>query len=626
MKSIYTFFFILLFSSSISAQINRDSLLEIWANTSLADTTRLKSIQKLAVFFINSHPDSSLFFANLELKYSVKVNNKKWQSKALNVIGNVFIMKSEYKKAFDYFQKCLVLAIELNDKKGIAAVYNNMGLINGNLGNYIAAIKYYQMTLSIDEELKEEKNIAGSYLNIGTVYSSLENFDKAIDYFNKSLKINERLDNKPSIALAYSNIGSALSNQNKIQQAIEYLQKSIFIRERLNDKQGLATSFNTMGHICMKEAKYKEALTYYNKSIQLQQELGDKQGISFTSIQIGELFNQQKKALKAIPWCSKGLKESKLVGSISTQRNSCDCLYKSYKQLGNTKEALNFHEQFLSLTDSLRREESNKKLEQFEFSKWMTSDSLAKKEEIHKLELAHEKELSKKNATRDILLLIGLIILILSIGLWSRLIYFRKQSQLLEDKTESLEKQQLLNEVALLKTQVNPHFLFNSLSILSSLVGLDPDLSEKFIDQLSRSYRYILEHQDHSLVKLKTELEFINSYSFLLKIRFENKFDIQFDLTEDDLENFKIAPLTLQLLIENAVKHNRMSIKEPLIIEVQVEKNMLIVKNRLQKRSSESYSSGMGLQNIKNRYALLTSKPVWAGEHDGTFMVKVPLL
>lgn len=626
MKWKFTIFSILLFCSSISAQINKDSLLKIWTNTRLDDTTRLKSIQKLAVYFINNHPDSTLYFANQELKFALKINNKKWQSKALNVLGNVFIMKSEYKKAFDYFQKCLVLAKELKDKKGIAAVYNNMGLINGNLGNYLTAIKYYQMTLSIDEELREQKNIAGSYLNIGTIYSSLENFEKAIEYFNKSLKINEKLDNKPTMALAYSNIGSALSNQNKIQQAIEYLKKSISIREILNDKQGLATSYNTMGHICMKEAKYKEALAYYNKSIQLQQELGDKQGICYTSIQIGELFNKQKQTLKAIQWCSKGFNESKLVGSNSTLRTSCDCLYKSYKQLGNTKEALNFHEKFLSLTDSLRREESNKKLEQFEFSKWVTSDSLAKKEEIHKLELAHEKELNKKNATRDILLFIGLIILVLSIGLWSRLIYFRKQSQLLEDKTESLEKQQLLNEVALLKTQVNPHFLFNSLSILSSLVRLDPDLSEKFIDQLSRSYRYILEHQDHTLVKLKTELEFINSYSFLLKIRFENKFDTRFDLTEDDLENYKIAPLTLQLLIENAVKHNRMSLKEPLIIEVQVENNMLIVKNRLQKRSSDSYSSGMGLQNIKNRYALLTSRPVWAGEHDGTFLVKVPLL
>ena len=100
----------------------------------------------------------------------------------------------------------------------------------------------------------------------------------------------------------------------------------------------------------------------------------------------------------------------------------------------------------------------------------------------------------------------------------------------MQARSEALEKQQLLNEIDLLKTQVNPHFLFNSLSILSSLVHVNADLSEQFIEQLARSYRYILEQKDQPLVTLRTELEFIRSYAFLLKIRFENKFDLRVDL------------------------------------------------------------------------------------------------
>ena len=185
----------------------------------------------------------------------------------------------------------------------------------------------------------------------------------------------------------------------------------------------------------------------------------------------------------------------------------------------------------------------------------------------------------------------------------------------------------MVNEISLLKTQVNPHFLFNSLSILSSLVRVDPDLSEQFIEQLSRSYRYILEQKDQSLVTLRTELGFIDSYAFLLKIRFENKFNLVVQLPDDILDRYKIAPLTLQLLVENAVKHNRMSVNEPLIVNITYEDNqMLVVKNRLQPRSTPTISTGMGLQNIINRYALLTDRPVWAGETEDQFVIRIPLL
>jgi LytS/YehU family sensor histidine kinase len=128
-------------------------------------------------------------------------------------------------------------------------------------------------------------------------------------------------------------------------------------------------------------------------------------------------------------------------------------------------------------------------------------------------------------------------------------------------------------------------------------------------------------------VTLRTELEFIQSYSFLLKIRFENKFDLRVNLPEEALDKYKIAPLTLQLLVENAVKHNRMSSKEPLVVEVSLKDNQtLLVKNRLQPRTTPKTSTGIGLQNIINRYGLLTDRSVWAGECEEAFKVKVPLL
>ncbi|MBV6441059.1 MAG: hypothetical protein DYG98_25990 [Haliscomenobacteraceae bacterium CHB4] len=223
------------------------------------------------------------------------------------------------------------------------------------------------------------------------------------------------------------------------------------------------------------------------------------------------------------------------------------------------------------------------------------------------------------------LMVLLLAAIIAGVSLYRRQV--RQRLDAMKARSEELEKQKLLNEIALLKTQVNPHFLFNSLSILSSLVHTNADLSEQFIDQLSRSYRYILEQKDQSLVTLRTELEFIRSYAFLLKIRFENKFDLRIRLDDALLDRYKIAPLTLQLLVENAVKHNRMSAKEPLVVEVLTEDETLVVKNALQLRPTPEASTGTGLKNITSRYALLTGRPVQAGKtDDGYYLVKVPLL
>ena len=201
-----------------------------------------------------------------------------------------------------------------------------------------------------------------------------------------------------------------------------------------------------------------------------------------------------------------------------------------------------------------------------------------------------------------------------------------RQLEVVQVRAERLEKENVQAQFAALKSQVNPHFLFNSLSILSSLVHADAELSEKFIDQLSRAYRYILEQKDNEQVLLKTELEFIQAYRFLLNIRFENKFDVVINVPDADKTRYSIAPLTLQLLVENAVKHNRMSAKEPLKVHIQLEGDCLVVKNNLQPRPQSENSTGVGLQNIITRYALLTSQPVWVGESDGNFVVKIPLL
>ena len=147
-----------------------------------------------------------------------------------------------------------------------------------------------------------------------------------------------------------------------------------------------------------------------------------------------------------------------------------------------------------------------------------------------------------------------------------------------------------------------------------------------YVNRLSKSYRYILDHSDLESVSLKTELSFVETYVFLLKARFEDKLHVHIKIPESTHHKYKVAPLTLQLLIENAVKHNQMSQENPLQITIELCGLYLVVSNPVRKRKTEPQPVEIGLANIVRRYGLLTNEPVLISAEDAVFTVKIPLL
>ena len=199
--------------------------------------------------------------------------------------------------------------------------------------------------------------------------------------------------------------------------------------------------------------------------------------------------------------------------------------------------------------------------------------------------------------------------------------------QMMQEKAaqaERLEKEYAQVRLQALRSQVNPHFLFNSLSVLSSLVHVDAATSEKFIVQLSKAYRYILDQKDAEMVTLKSELDFLGSYFFLLQIRFNNKVLLH-NKVHADKEAYMLPPLTLQLLVENAVKHNKMSASEPLEITIYDNDNRIVVENNVNVRDQHEASTGIGLDNIRKRIAFISKESVIIEQNDLQFKVSVPL-
>ena len=176
-----------------------------------------------------------------------------------------------------------------------------------------------------------------------------------------------------------------------------------------------------------------------------------------------------------------------------------------------------------------------------------------------------------------------------------------------------------------LKSQLDPHFLFNSLNVLTSLIGENPYKAEKFTTQLSKVYRYVLEQRNKDLIPVLEEIKFANTYMELLGMRFEDavKFEIPSSITN---KNLKIVPLSLQLLLENAVKHNVVSSSKPLTIRIYEQDNYLIIENNINPKQAIGQGTKVGLRNIADRYGLITDKNVIIENNNKIFKVSLPLL
>ncbi|WP_035673464.1 histidine kinase [Flavobacterium sp. 83] len=176
-----------------------------------------------------------------------------------------------------------------------------------------------------------------------------------------------------------------------------------------------------------------------------------------------------------------------------------------------------------------------------------------------------------------------------------------------------------------LKNQIDPHFLFNSLNVLSSLIEENPDNAQRFTTSLSKIYRYVLEQKDKELVSVEEELAFAKTYMNLLKMRFENSLFYELPISIINPEA-KVVPLSLQLLLENTVKHNAVSEQKPLHIRITIEGDYLAVQNDFQKKEVLQDRQGVGLQNIINRYGIITNRKVLIEQNEKTFTVKIPIL
>ncbi len=205
-------------------------------------------------------------------------------------------------------------------------------------------------------------------------------------------------------------------------------------------------------------------------------------------------------------------------------------------------------------------------------------------------------------------------------------VHFLRSWRKSELEAEKFQKESIKSQLEALKNHLDPHFLFNNLNILSSLIDKDKDLSQAYLEKFAEIYRVILQSKVTEVIPLSEEMDFINAYIYLIKIRFEENIEISMQLDSESTSKM-LPPLTLQMLVENAIKHNIITESKPLKIEISSNGSQsLIVKNNLNPKPTAKNDSGSGLENIENRYAYFTNEKIKLKNDGVYFTVEVPLI
>ena len=450
-------------------------------------------------YYYKQEYDSALTVYKRSLKYFININDTAKLAATYNNIGLLHFFKADYGPALDAYLTSLSLEKKRNNKLGIAKSHQNIGLIYGNWGRYDQELEHSKIALEIYDELKDSASIANMENNIGITYVRQNKFKEALDHYNKALHYFTKINDLSGKASALSNIGNDYLYMNNTGLAIKYISQAIDIFKTINNKRGLIHAYSAMGEAYAKKGNKKKAIKYYLKSEEINKSLGFKQA----------------------------------------QKNNLEYLYKSYKDIGDFKNANRVLETVMALKDSI-----------FDEEQFATLADLEKKYNLEKSEQEAMLYKEKSNKQRS-LLYISIVTFVLIIVI---------VVILYKNKTLKEKQRRLIIEQRSLRAQMNPHFIFNTLSAIQCMV-LDnkPDEASAYLTDLTHLIRKVLQYSREDKITLKQEKELLEQYFNLQNKRFNHKIKFNINCDSDISEDKTlIPPMLAQPFIENALEHGRL--------------------------------------------------------------------
>lgn len=574
-----------------------DSLKQVLSEQTVEDEHRLKTLISLAHKYNEVNSDSASRYAKLAMELAKHINEPEQLGRAMIVMGVAEERRGNFDQALLMYESVLQLGDSVNSTSLKGKAHTSLGTYHFARGNLRKAIHHGNAALRFIEPTQYSR-IATIDYNLGLAYSYLNLSDSAALHFNHGIEMAEKTMDWNDLGINYSGLSIVYYLEQRIPEATQAALKASEYLEKAGNLYQLIGSLNTLG-ICYYMAEdYPAAIRSYNKALALAKQ------------------------------CSSIDQQSEMYRNLAT----------AYADMGDYQKAFEYADTTIQIRDSLYAVNKEKILTETE-----TRFNLERKERDIQL-LSKQAEIKEATLSRQRQLVWGLVIfgilsLVILLVLWrnnklrkrtNELLEIEKAyeqtiRQQLEFKNQKLTHENTIAQFQILKNQVDPHFIFNALNILSTLVENDPKQASEFIRSLSILFRSMLEIRDESTVTLQQELKHTKAYLHLQEVRFGNNLHIEYDIDPACL-GLLLPPFSLQQVVENAIKHNQISSKDPLTIHIRAYDHTLTVENGLRPRINATPSTKTGIANIRDRYQMLGGQTPVFEERGPQYHAMLPLL
>lgn len=525
--------------------INNNSAIELSDSMVVAQL-----IERSEVFFEETKAKTEPFDSFLKEALGIAENNGLIYQQGLiyNIIGKRFRNRSLYGEAMKCHQRALSIAQKINHVGLLTDVYNQIGVVYRRTDDNAMALDMHLKALGLAEQIKDTFNISVSINSIGNVNFNLGRHHTAIEYFIKSLELSDLMDNTLGKAINYNNIGECWLKLNNPDSALFYQFLSLDLNSKIGSYIGQSICFNSLGAAYIAKGEPEKALDYLHKSLRINRKVGDLMQVSITLGKIGQTYLQMKNYTKAQDYLLNSYELACSIGSKFQAEETARLLSNLFDQKKNYSKALSYFKTASVYKDSILNEKNMFHLTTME----AVLDSETQREKIIRLNQESIKQQSILD--RQHLLIVFFIVIVVVFFLVSTLLIYQNR---LRTKYRNLKHQQKL-----LRSQMNPHFIFNALSAIQVYV-LENDIekSTRFLTDFARLMRQVLRSSNHDYISLKEETEILKYYLDLQKLRFAAPFDYYIEVDDTfDSENIVVPPMITQPFVENAIEHGLKSI------------------------------------------------------------------
>lgn len=512
------------------------------------DTTYLKNSFIYSERLFNISPDSAMIELKRIEKECKDANYKEGLALCYGRMGRLLKQMGDFPEALNYMNKSLSIYKELNIPNGIAALKLSIGAVYVHLSAYSLAQEYIHESLEYYENTDKHFELGGAYMTLSGIYIYIKEYDLGKKYIEKAIEHYEKIDFKYGVCGSKLNKAIILHEQKKYKECISEFEDVIELATEVKANFYLADSWIYVGSSYLKLGNFTKAKEYLFKVTEMKNV--NSQLLLESYLYIGDLYEAQRNYQEAIKYAQKVVDESKKLMLTRNTMEAYERLAAYYSKVGNYKEAFDLQEMAYALKDSIFDSEKTEQLQKLE----AIYQTQKKQQQIENLENENQIQQLKLQKTNIKYVSAIALLLIISAGL----ILVIRNSRL-KVKAENIKLEQKL-----LRTQMNPHFIFNAISAIQHYIVKNRSLeASSYLSSFAKLMRSILQNSKEEVVTLETEIQTLEDYLNLQNLRLDGNLDYKIQSNEEfDSEDFEIPPMLLQPFIENAIEHGIMKKQE----------------------------------------------------------------